>query len=188
MVAGAMPNRLPLTALLLVLAPACASTSTSIDRLWADLEADAQRAKPLAEPDAQSMAATASRAARAREIAQSGELRSARDFLRAGVVLAESNSPADWALAAELGRKAADLGEPLGLRVAAEAIDKDLVQQGLPQRYGTQFRWDAQRQGWRLHPIDPTTTDDERNAAGVPTYAELIRAEIEMNSAARHKP
>lgn len=163
---------------------ACSSTRT-IDRLWADLETDARRAEPLAEPDAARVKLTAERAAKARQLALDGELRSARDHLRAAVVLAESAAPSDWELAAELGRKAADMGEPLGLRVAAEAIDKDLVKQGKAQRYGTQWIWDPSRQAWRLYPIDPTTTDDERAAAGVPSYAELVRAEIELNAAAR---
>lgn len=188
MVAHAMPIRSCLATLLLVLASSCAAPATSIDRLWADLEADAQRAIPLADPDAESAAAVASRAARAREIVAAGELHSARDHLRAGVVLVESNAPADWAQAAELGRRAAELGEPLGLRVAAEAIDKDLVLHRQPQRYGTQFVWDAERRSWRLHPIDPTTSDAERTAMGVPTYAELVRAEIAMNSAVSRGP
>ncbi|MBL8862542.1 MAG: hypothetical protein JNK02_11090 [Planctomycetes bacterium] len=167
-------------ALLLVVC-ACSGPSAAIDRLWAELEHEAEQAAPLAAPDAESEAAAADRARRARALHESGALRSARDHLRAAVLLAESSSPADWPLAAELGARAAELGEPLGLRAAAEAIDKDLVAQRLPQRYGTQFVWDAVRRCWRLHPLDPATTDEERAAMGVPPYGDLVQAEVELN-------
>ena len=172
----------------LVLAAACASSERSIDRVWADLEVEADRSTPLADPDARAEEAIAERADEARRIAKSGELKSGRDHLRAAVLLAESKSPADWMLAAELGRQAMELGEPLGLRVAAEAIDKDLVHQGLPQRFGTQFTWDEARATWRLHPIDPAMTDAERAAMSVPSYAELIAAEFALNERAAGKP
>lgn len=184
MVVCPMTIRTSVLALPLLLAAACASRGPSIDRVWAELEADARHTQPLADPDARGEAATADRAAEARRIAEAGELESGRDHFRAALVLAESKAPADWALAAELGRKAAELGEPLGLRVAAEAIDKDLVRQGLPQRFGTQFAWDAAREIWRLHPIDPATTDAERASMGVPTYSELIAAELALNARA----
>jgi len=182
MVAGAMTNRMPILAVLALLISACAAPKPGIDRLWAELENDAEHAEPLADPDAKSMALTTERAQRARELAASGALTSGRDHFRAAVVLAESNDPKDWALAATLGSKAAELGEPLGLRAAAEAIDKDLVTQGLPQRYGTQFAWDPALARWKLHRLDPATTDAERAAMGVPSYGELIQAEIVMNT------
>lgn len=196
MVAPPMAIRIRFLTVPLLLAAACASPSPSnspsdsrsIDALWAELGADAHHSKPLADPDPAAVSAIAARAQAARRIVEAGELGSARDYLRAAVLLAESSSPADWALAAELGSKAAELGEPLGLRVAAEAIDKDLVRQGQRQRYGTQFAWDAAREVWRLHPIDPATTDAERNAMGVPTYAELIAAESALNARRAHKP
>lgn len=181
-VAAAMTNRMTILAVLTPLISACAAPETAIDRLWTELQRDAERAQPLADPDAQSMGLTAERAQRARELATSGALISGRDHFRAAVVLAESNDPKDWALAATLGSKAAELGEPLGLRAAAEAIDKDLVRQGLPQRYGTQFAWDPALARWKLHPLDPATTDAERAAMGVPSFGELIQAEVVLNA------
>lgn len=189
MVAHPMAIRIRILTVPLLLAAACASPAPapSIDALWAELGVEAHTSKPLADPDPASEAAIAARAREARRIVESGGLGSARDYLRAAVLLVESSSPADWALAAELGGKAAELGEPLGLRAAAEAIDKDLVHQGQRQRYGTQFAWDATNRVWRLHPIDPATTDAERNAMGVPTYAELIAAESALNARRAHQ-
>lgn len=181
-VAAPMTNRMPILAVLALLISACAAPQSEIDRLWTELEDAAESAQPLADPDAKSTAHTQERAQRARELATSGALKTGRDHFRAAVVLAESNDPKDWSLAASLGAKAAELGEPLGLRAAAEAIDKDLVSQGLPQRYGTQFAWDPQLGRWKLHPLDPTTTDAERASMGVPSYGELIQAEVVLNA------
>jgi hypothetical protein len=166
---------------LLAAVAACSST-TPIDSLWADLETDARVHERLSEPDPARAGRAAERAAKARELADEGRLQSGRDHMRAAVLLVESASPADWELAAQLGRKAAELGEPLGLRVVAEAIDKDLMRQGKPQRYGTQWVWDAAKKGWRLYPIDAATTDEERARLGVPTYGELIRDEINLGA------
>ncbi len=181
MVEGMATVRTGLLPFFLLAFAACSSTS-SIDGLWADLATDARRAEPLAQPDAKRSQLAAERAAKARGLAQDGVLRSGRDYMRAAVLLVESASPSDWELAAQLGNKAAELGEPLGLRVVAEAIDKDLVRQGQAQRYGTQWVWDPARKVWRLHPIDPATTDDERAALGVPSYGELIQAEIRISA------
>jgi hypothetical protein len=175
----------PLRGVVCVLAflSACSARAPGIDRLWDELEAEARAATPLAEPGEHVTAARQARARRARELHASGALRGARDHLRAAVLLAESADAADWPLAAELGSRAAELGEPLGLRAAAEAIDKDLVAQRRPQRYGTQYTWDASAARWRLHPIDPVTTDAERAAMGVPSYAELVAAEAALGAA-----
>jgi len=183
MVEGMVTARASLLPFLFLAFAACSSTST-IDSLWADLATDARRAEPLSEPDAARAKLTNDRAAKARALAQKGALHSGRDHMRAAVLLAESADPADWELAAQLGNQAAELGEPLGLRVVAEAIDKDLVRQGKPQRYGTQWVWNRERRVWRLHPIDPATTDDERAALGVPSYGELIQAEIRFSAPA----
>lgn len=184
MVPAIMSTRTGLLTVLLLLAASCASSKRPIDKLWGEYEADVHRAKALADPDENTRATIHERADRARALAQKGQLQNGQDFLHAAVLLVESERPADWALAAELGNTAAELGAPLGLRVAAEAIDKDLVAQRRPQRFGTQFAWDATNQMWRLHPIDPATTDDERAAMGVPPYADLIIAEVGLN--ARH--
>ncbi len=182
MVPGIMSIRTGLLTIPLLLAASCASSTRPIDDLWSGYEADARRAQALADPDDDTRARVHERADRARALAQEGQLENGQDFLHAAVLLVESERPADWALAAELGNAAAELGAPLGLRVAAEAIDKDLVAQRLPQRYGTQFDWDPTNQLWRLHPVDPTTTDEERASMGVPPYAELIAAELELNA------
>ena len=80
----------------------------------------------------------------------------------------------------ELARKAAEreakrsMGyyiDSLGL--AAAALDRWLMYQGKPQKYGTQFVPDGKR--YRLWDLDPTTTDAERAANHVPSLHEQLK-------------
>jgi len=57
--------------------------------------------------------------------------------------------------------RAAELGSTRPARwLAAAAYDRWLMTGGLPQKYGTQFRFANGR--WGLHEVDPTTSDEER--------------------------
>jgi hypothetical protein len=63
-----------------------------------------------------------------------------------------------------------------GKWLAAAALDRWLMYQGRPQKYGTQIVPDGTR--WRIWNTDPTTTDADRAAADVPPLKEqLERAE-----------
>ena len=136
-------------------------------------------------PDPQAHLALASRhAARARkvqEIVKESGLKTAKDHFEAAVILVETSDPASLLLAQELALKAAEMGQSLGFRVAAEAIDKQLVVRGQPQRYGTQYEWVAVLQAWRLYPVESGTSDAERKAMGVPPLVELYAAEDRLN-------
>jgi hypothetical protein len=79
------------------------------------------------------------------------------------------------------------MGESRGARVMAEAVDKRLMLAGAPQKYGTQFVFEFVLDSWRLYPIDPGTTDNMRAAVSVPSYADLLAAEDEMNRAHKKK-
>ncbi len=172
------------------LAPAiagCASRAPSIDRLWADLQSEAARTAPLADPDEARAEAQAERARKARELHAAGKLKTAQDHFRAAVILAEAVDRPSLQLADGLGHVAAELGEPRGLRAAAEAIDKLCMLDGRPQRYGTQYVWNEELQAWRLYLVDARTTDEERAAVGVPSYAQLIAAEARLNADLRSR-
>jgi hypothetical protein len=54
--------------------------------------------------------------------------------------------------------------------LAAAALDRELMLAGKPQKYGTQYR--RARGRWELYPVDPATTDAERQQWGVPSIAE----------------
>jgi hypothetical protein len=57
--------------------------------------------------------------------------------------------------------------------LAAAAYDRWLMTGGLPQKYGTQYRFAKGR--WVLHEVDPTTSDGERARWDVPPLAEALR-------------
>ena len=169
-------------ATLTLLLAACASTPASeISRMYKQVEVDEAGRAPGAGPDAGLLERRAQRARRAREIHAAHGLVSASDYLKAAVILDETDETEDLKLAQTLALEAARLGEPLGYRVAAESIDKQLVKQGRPQRYGTQYEWVPVLKSWRLYVVDPLTTDVERKAMGIPPLAELYKTEERLN-------
>jgi hypothetical protein len=123
----------------------------------------------------------ARRIERVYEISRSGGIESATDHYYAGLLLASSSRPQDLELARSMGLAAGEQGEERGFRIAAEAIDKGLRLKGEPQRYGTQISFVPVLKEWRLDPLDPRTTDEERCAMGVAPLAELTERERLLN-------
>src|SRR6266704_739264 len=79
----------------------------------------------------------------------------------------------------ELAMRGAELGHPTCRWLAAAAYDRWLMNQGKPQKYGTQY---VTREGrWVLYEVDPTTTDAERGDWNVPPLAESLQRAEEMN-------
>lgn len=114
-----------------------------------------------------------------REFVKEQKLVSAEDYLYAAALLSTSSFKDDLIAASASGLKAAELGEERGFRVAAESIDKLKMHAGENQRYGTQYYYVEVIQQWRLYPVDPATSDEERKAMGVEPLSELIaRAEL----------
>ena len=68
-----------------------------------------------------------------------------------------------------------EAGDARGLPLAAEAIDRALKEQGLPQKYGTLYDFNRLTRKWELYRWDPKTTDAERTAMGVVTLEEARR-------------
>mgnify|MGYP005620298657 CR=1 FL=1 len=115
---------------------------------------------------------------RVHEMIAAGELHAADDFYHAAMVLQHSRELDDFMTVHELCRKAAEMDpEHAGARwLAAAALDRWLVNQDKPQKYGTQYRREDDR--WILLPVDPETTDEERAEWNVPPLAEAqARAE-----------
>lgn len=112
-------------------------------------------------------------------------LESAEDFLYAGAILSSSPVQADLLTAQMAGLRAAELGEDRGFRVAAEAIDRHRMHNGLPQRFGTQYYYEEVLQKWRLYPVDPQTSDAERAAMGVEPLAVLAQKTELLNESVR---
>ncbi|AGC49244.1 hypothetical protein MYSTI_07972 [Myxococcus stipitatus DSM 14675] len=104
-----------------------------------------------------------------------GKSPSATDYLLATHVFLLGNSVEDARKARELAARAMamddeDLDAPM---LAATAEDRELKARGKPQRFGTQ-RHQVEGQ-WRLYPVDPKTTDAEREKWRLPSLEELKR-------------
>jgi hypothetical protein len=172
---------LPLLPLLFLFG--CQTSSSRIAGLYTDLENEVRHADPVHLPAANADEVHRQRADAVREEVGKHELTSADDLFKASVILVDTSRVEDMDMAETFARKSFDLGEPRGLRVAAEAVDKRAMLQGKEQKYGTQYMFDWVLDSWRLYPVDVATTDAERAEMGVPTYSELLRAEDEMNRA-----
>jgi hypothetical protein len=112
----------------------------------------------------------------------SGQVRVAADYFHAAMVLQHGATPADFRQAHELAMKAAQLDphHKEAKWLAAAAKDRELMNLGKPQLYGTQFR--TKEDGvWELYPVDPTITDAERAKWNVPPLAEAKKRVAILN-------
>ncbi len=159
----------------------CRSPSTSLRGLAQDQRDDVLTPLQGTEDAEALKKRSLERAERVRVLLGEKGVGSAADHYYAALVLVQCPREADLELAQVQALEAAKLGEPHGFRVAAEAQDKLLLRRGMMQRYGTQFVWEPVLRAWRLHPIDPRTSDAERHAMGVPPLAELKQQEAALN-------
>ena len=118
---------------------------------------------------------------RTREIAAAGGLKTADDYFRAALVFQHSSETADYQQAHQWCLKAVELDPDLpdARWLAAATEDRYLMNQGKPQRYGTQYRKVEGK--WALWEVDPAVTDEERAKWEVPTLAEARKRAETMN-------
>jgi hypothetical protein len=101
------------------------------------------------------------------------------DYFHAALIFQHGETLEDIWRAHELASTAASMGatSSMGskdsLWLAAAALDRWLMYQGKPQKYGTNFVPDGKR--WRLWDVDPSTTDAERAANHVPLLQEQFK-------------
>lgn len=122
------------------------------------------------------------RLARVKAILDAGGAKVSIDYFHAAMVFQHGHDPADYQRAHDLALKAAELdpSHTTARWLAAASEDRLLMNQGKPQKYGTQFR----KEGgvWELYPVDPSVTDEERAAWGVPSLAEAQAKVARMNA------
>jgi hypothetical protein len=114
---------------------------------------------------------------RVEELIEGGALQDAKDYFHAALVYQHGEQLEDYWRAYDLARKADALGFRTNL--AACAYDRWLMNQGKPQRFGTQSRTINGR--YTMWDVDPATTDAERAEWNTPTLAELRRRVDELN-------
>ena len=175
-----MRPRFLLPCCLILFACAGSPPSSELGKLYRDNLEDAGggSASALAETESR----RAGRVFRVRELAAQGPIESIEDRLFAASILLDSPEMRDLTLAEDLALSAALDGDDRGFPLAAEAIDRQCLTLGQPQRYGTQYVWSPQDETWSLYPTDPATSDAERRSMGVPTLAEARALAAELDA------
>lgn len=152
---------------------ACTSTEDKLRNMYETSTSDLTGESGLAAMDPKIVKRQNKRIRRVNGYVEEGEVKNPRENLYAAYILVSSDNIEDLELAEKLALSAAERGENRGFRVAAEAIDRQAVKLGRPQRYGTQFVYQPVLTRWVLYDLDPRTTDGERKAMGVPTLSEI---------------
>jgi len=110
---------------------------------------------------------------RVEEIISEGGLKVASDYHHADLIFLHGETTTDYKKANELAKIAMEMGDERSKWLYAATMDRWLVSQGKPQKYGTQFRKNKNGE-WEMYPVDPTTTDQERASLNVPPLSEAL--------------
>ena len=119
---------------------------------------------------------------RVMELVAANALESAEDYYHAAQIMNHGDRPDDARQAYLLALRAVELGHRPARWLAAATYDRWQMYEGKPQKYGTNYIFDGQKD--RLWNVDPRTTDEERAAWDVPPLKEQLRKAEEAN---RHK-
>lgn len=166
-----------LPAMILSLLSSCASTPATsealLNRMLSAGSRDARSPEKVVVDAQEVKMRNEERFRRVHRLLEEGRIRTPKEQMLASLVLLGSNSPADVTLARDLALEAAEAGEEEAFSLAARAIDRSLYFTGAPQRFGTHFIYSPVLSRWKLHNVDPRTTDEERSAYGLPPLADL---------------
>lgn len=102
----------------------------------------------------------------------------AEDYFHAALIFQHGESLEDIWHAHTLALKAVDLGFDPAKWLAAASLDRWLMYQSRPQKYGTQFVPDGKQ--YRLWEVDPMTTEMDRATWNVPSLEEQARRAEQM--------
>ena len=114
---------------------------------------------------------------------EQGLVSSPRDLVYAAFIFQHGNCPDHYLLANRLAQLAMDAGYYKARWIYAATLDRYLMSTGQPQKYGTQYHLVDDRM--ELYPVDPQTTDEERQQYNVPPLAEAQARVGEMRSASQ---
>jgi hypothetical protein len=161
--------------------------NAELSRLYDDDQADRQAAFGTID---WSVVVPRDRARRKRvdEIVAAGGARAAADYYHAAMVYQHGDTPDEIQRAHDLAVKAVELdpSHDAAKWLAAAAEDRKLMYENKPQKWGTQFRHvDG---GYVLWKVDPSITDEQRDAWNVPPLADAEARVAQLNAEAKaHK-
>ena len=113
------------------------------------------------------------------ELAAANGLDTAEDYYHAAHILNHGDTPDDAEHAHRFALRSSELGYRPARWLAAASYDRWQMYQGKPQKYGTNYVFDGQKD--RLWDVDPNTTDAERAEWDIPPLAEQLRKAEEAN-------
>ncbi|MFT3709128.1 MAG: hypothetical protein QM817_15905 [Archangium sp.] len=119
------------------------------------------------------------------EILSANGAKTADDFWHAAMVFQHGATVAHIEKARSLALEAVkrDPDHDSARWLAAAALDRKLMYEGKPQKFGTQYKRADDSSPWKLWQVDPSTTDEERIAWNVPTLEQAKAREAQMNAA-----
>jgi tetratricopeptide (TPR) repeat protein len=146
---------------------------------------DRTRKSPTAEEWVEISRRDAAHRERVKQLLASGVLKLAPDYYHAAMIFQHGESPNDFRTAHELAQKAVELDpfDRTAKWMAAASKDRELMNLGQPQRYGTQFKKVDGR--WTLYNVDPSVTDAERAKWNVPPLA-VAQRRVDVMNAKQH--
>jgi hypothetical protein len=120
-----------------------------------------------------------------------GEINSSDDLYHTAMIFQHGNCVEHYRLANQLAERALSKGSNHTKWLYAATLDRYLMIEGKLQKFGTQFVrvGPAGRVGpgrWRLYPVDPATTDEERARYNVPPLATQEKKAEKLNAKANH--
>ena len=187
-----------LAAVLLIASSFCfaqdqAAVEAAQEELRAAFEADQASRRGATEP--QDPCGDAARRLRVLELLGEGLITTPESKYYAALVLQHtptfesvSVSAENYLIAHFLAKSAAESGYRPARSLAAVTIDKYLVSQGQPQKYGTHFTLNPETRYLEFAPVNPETTDEERREWGVPPISETMRRFEESGQSSRRIP
>jgi hypothetical protein len=117
---------------------------------------------------------------------EKGQINSADDLYHAAMIFQHGNCVEHYRLANQLAEKAVSKGSNDAKWLYAATLDRYLMKQGKPQKFGTQFVKVEPEGKWQLYPVDPATTDEERARYNVPPLANQ-KQKVERLNAEAHR-
>jgi hypothetical protein len=121
---------------------------------------------------------------------QKGQINSAEDLYHAAMIFQHGNCAEHYKLANQLSEMAVSKGSSPAKWLYAATLDRYLMREGKPQKFGTQFVkvgpdgavGGGPTSRWQLWEVDPATTDAERAKYDVPPLEEQRKKVERLNA------